>query len=404
LATAGLPAPCVAPQEDGVCNAHSIAVDTAGTIYAPIGSSQISTPGGYRDANVGLYRLVAGASSWEQIAVPQDFLCTPSGSSEPVLCSQIPLVATGPDDSIYIVASGQHAFSPQDSDGLYRSTDGGQSWQLLPRSTDEMPVLDALAVGPDGRIWLGGGYVFSVFVHYILTSGDGGQTWEFSKIDPSQEKSTGHAVTDIAFHGGSTYITTRPAAGAGTEGHPVGVYRTDDGGRTWVQLTEDNPGQFMQALAVAVNGDIYHSQWGGIRRSTDGGATWQEFTATDSYIYALAIDYNGVLWVGTESGLFRTGSPIAPPSEPPVRSTGTSGGTTTGGTTTGPGEGTIRTGAESDQFKSDCFAADGAYYELGDGSHGCLFPDGSELDCSAQGACQLADPVGIIIAPRGSGR
>jgi photosystem II stability/assembly factor-like uncharacterized protein len=388
-----------------VCNAPSIAVDSEGTIYVPIGSSVIATEGGYRDANVGLYRLADGASSWEQIAVPQDFFCTPPGSAAPTFCYQIPFVATGPDDSVYLVATGQHGFSPQDHDALYRSTDGGENWELLPRPSENMPILDELGVGPDGRIWLGGGYVYYYFAHFILTSPDGGQTWSYSRIDPSQEVDTSyyHGVTDFAFHDGSTYIATVPAGGdAGTVGYPVGVYRSDNGGQTWLRLTEDNPSQEMIALTVAANGDIYHSQRGTIRRSTDGGANWQDFVASPivPFINTLAIDYEGVLWAGTDDGLFRTEGPVAPASEPPTRQDQTA-----DDTTTRPASETIQTETDLDLFKADCFAAGGAYFELANGAHGCLFPDGSELDCAADGSCQLDEPAGIIIAsPRDEGR
>ncbi|MDO8612266.1 MAG: YCF48-related protein [Dehalococcoidia bacterium] len=137
--------------------------------------------------------------------------------------------------------------------GLYRSADGGSTWDLLtaqaPQGTNSILEL------PDGTLLLG------ATDQGILRSEDGGKTWAQSR--------TGIDVGAIfAVKGDPKGVQLY----AGTD---HGVYVSIDGGRTWratalddtwviaVGVDPENPDT---VLAINRNGQLY--------RSRDGGQTW----------------------------------------------------------------------------------------------------------------------------------
>lgn len=421
LSNSQMPAPCVFfyMPEPGQCNVPSIAVDSNGALYAVVGSLSIPTPVGFQNANAGLYRLERNGSYWQPIARPDDFDCVPPLDTDTNPCFEVASVAIGPDDSIYVRATWRRGPSPPAYDAIYRSTNGGIDWDRLPRPPATTPLLFDLAVGPSGRIWLTGGYEFQLTYMFLITSADRGQTWTHSTLDPGQREDANDAfvVSDFAFALDNTYVTTVPS-GSGVENpdYPVGVYRSDDGGETWHRMTEADASQEMGAIAVSAKGEVFHSQRGEIRVSRSNGATWEKLSSSTIVpsINTMAIDSDGILWIGTVDGLFRTDGPVAVGSVPPTGATSPdlsatdAGPVATGSAVTSvpasaagsgdteiPGEtgSDVESGMGLEQFKSDCFAAGGGYYEFGDGAHGCLFPDGSELDCTADGACQLKGPA-----------
>lgn len=57
----------------------------------------------------------------------------------------------GSDGTVYVLIAPSY-FGREDRGVLYRSTDGGQTWQ---RAVNADPLMSALAMGPNGRLWVG---------------------------------------------------------------------------------------------------------------------------------------------------------------------------------------------------------------------------------------------------------
>ena len=107
--------------------------------------------------------------------------------------------------------------------GLLRSTDGGVSWTLLTGDDDRFYAVQSLAVAPDGkRLYLG------ALDGHFLVSADNGQSWQ----------ELGDNIPDQRIW--SSAIAFGPAGDIflGTE---IGVYRTLDGGQTWLRASDGLP-------------------------------------------------------------------------------------------------------------------------------------------------------------------
>ena len=100
----------------------------------------------------------------------------------------------------------------------------------------------------------------------ILTTSDGGRTWETGPVSP-----LAHAAARIS---ASPARVNRAYLAA----YEAGVYRTDDGGLTWRHLAS-YPSDYAHSVQVH-QGDaeiVYvGSEPSAIFRSTDGGETWEE--------------------------------------------------------------------------------------------------------------------------------
>lgn len=182
--------------------------------------------------------------------------------------------------------------------GLFRSGDGGQTWQALPAQPASRRGFFGLAVDPTdprrlfwGACGNGGG---------IHRSDDGGQTWQRVFGNESWVFNL-HVAPDGTVYGGGRDL-----------------WRSTDHGTTWHKVTsfkETDP------VIVGIEVDPQDGQrlwisrvtWGegargGVFGSRDGGRTWQEITGDLPYVKPLILRYDAAtrdLWAGGV-GLFRT--------------------------------------------------------------------------------------------------
>ena len=180
-------------------------------------------------------------------------------------------------------------------DGVYRSLDAGKTWK-------NVGLKDSRAIGkviinptnPDIVFVAALGHPFgSNTERGIFRTQDGGKTWE--KVLYKDDKTGG---IDIAFdpHNPNVLFAAmwqarRTAWSLESGGPGSGLYRSSDGGTTWKRIEEHGlpKGPYGKiGVAVAANSDrVYalieaHNPDGGLYRSDDGGDTWELVNASHS--------------------------------------------------------------------------------------------------------------------------
>ena len=191
--------------------------------------------------------------------------------------------------------------------GLFRSLDGGQTWEALQTAFGSWTV-PALAVQPDDPQT-----VFAGTVQGLYVSRDGGSSWErVTSLDdvamaiantlPDLNLLEDPTIWDLAYDPFDPQVLYAALL-------PGGLYRSRDGGATWQQIVFGmDPNEPVDDILPdpGQQGVLYAgSRFSGVYVSTDGGDTWQAIVSgmnrRDVSTLALSNDGN-ILYAGTASG------------------------------------------------------------------------------------------------------
>jgi photosystem II stability/assembly factor-like uncharacterized protein len=180
--------------------------------------------------------------------------------------------------------------------GLWKTTDGGTSWNPVSDAWFESSSVGAVAVAPSnpdivyagmGETELRGNIIQG---DGIYKSTDAGKTWTRTGLEKSM------AIARIRIDAANPDLVYVAAFGDPyKEGPDRGVYRTRDGGKTWPKLLYRDPKSGAIDIAVDPNNPqvIYASLWeayrtphsmssggpgSGLFKSTDSGEHWTEIT------------------------------------------------------------------------------------------------------------------------------
>jgi murein DD-endopeptidase MepM/ murein hydrolase activator NlpD len=204
--------------------------------------------------------------------------------------------APAPDNTIWVGTYGA---------GIFVLRPGTGGWRQLKHSTDStahsisFDFVHAFGFGPNGEIWygtVGNGWGLST------DSGRSWTNWELKQLGPEWQYVTPNGIVTrgdtvyvatadgikLSWDRGATWSEITDSAGAATATHPWGVIRS----------------QYVTALARGADGTLWVAHLRGLARSADGGRSWTEYPAP-ARVRALGPDTGGLVWVGTERGLYR---------------------------------------------------------------------------------------------------
>ncbi len=236
------------------------------TIYVGMGESPIRGNVSHGD---GVYKSTDGGKTWKHI-----------GLEDTRQISRIRVNPKNPD-IVYVAAQG-HVWGPNQQRGVFRSKDGGKTWEKVLYRSDKAGACD-LIVDPTNPSVLYAGLWEVYRKPWTLESGgpgsgifkstDGGDTWTEITRNPGLPKGTTGIVG----------ITVSPAnperLWAIVEAEDGGVFRSDNGGRTWTKTNEQRnlrqrAWYYSRIYADPKNADSVYVLNTGFYRSNDGGRTF----------------------------------------------------------------------------------------------------------------------------------
>jgi photosystem II stability/assembly factor-like uncharacterized protein len=164
--------------------------------------------------------------------------------------------------------------------GIWRTTDGGDSWTDVSRDFPALPI-SSFGCNEDGSVIYAatGEFVSSIFSasgNGIYKSTDKGLTWS---VLPATANNRDFSITTrIAVDpSNANRIVATTATSNLNADQKSSIMRTTDGGATWVKEVEIT-GAFEQVIATPGNFNVmYASENGfGVWKSTDGGDNWTQ--------------------------------------------------------------------------------------------------------------------------------
>jgi photosystem II stability/assembly factor-like uncharacterized protein len=251
----------------------------------------------------------------------------PIFDSQPI--ASIGAVAVAPSNSdIVYVGSGEADMRSQISygNGMYRSSDAGKTWSHV--GLDNTRQIGKILIDPrDPNVVLVAalGHVYGPNPDRgVFKSRDGGRTWQKVLF-----KSNDIGAIDLAFDPtdsqtvyASLWNTRRPpwSVYPPSYGPGSGLYKSTDGGANWQQITAGLPTEGLGRIGIAVAPSnrnrvyvIVDAKEGGLYRSDDAGATFTK-ASSDARIWGrgwyfgkLAVDpKNADLVYSSNTGVYRS--------------------------------------------------------------------------------------------------
>jgi photosystem II stability/assembly factor-like uncharacterized protein len=274
-----------------------------------VGTGEVNAGGGSLayDGD-GIYRSSDGGITWEIKGLPD------VGSIGKIV------IDPNDDNTLYVGAMGP-LFRDDTNRGVYRTTDGGDTWDQVLFVSPITGVID-MAIHPSN-----GNIVYAASWERIrrpemrqyggATSGlhrtlDGGDTWnEMTTGLPGNPSEKGRISIDISQSNPNVLYVRY----ADANGSIQGVYRTANGGDTWTevnssQLTNVGFHWWFRGIYVdPTDEDIIYNVDFVVQKSTNGGASWSGTfpnVHVDQHALAFNASVAGEVLLGNDGGFYKS--------------------------------------------------------------------------------------------------
>lgn len=245
----------------GVCEAN------ADVVYAGMGETELR---GNIMQGDGVYKTTDGGKTWTQ-----------SGLKDSQAIARIRVNPTNCDVA-YAAVMG-HPYGPNQERGVFKTTDGGKTWQRVLFKDDKTGAVD-VALDPTNPDVLYAGLWEAFRTSWSLSSGgpgsglykstDAGKTWTEITHNTGMPAGTWGKLA-VSVSGGDANRVY-----AIIEARDGGVFRSDDAGATWTRTNEERKLRqrafyYTRIYADPKEKDVVYVLNTGMYKSTDGGKTYK---------------------------------------------------------------------------------------------------------------------------------
>ena len=260
--------------------AIAVAESDSNVLYVGTGEACLRGNITYGD---GVYKSLDGGRSWKHIGLRDS--------------RHIGAVAVHPKNpDIVLVAALGHAYGPNEERGVYRSADGGRSWQKVLYRDADTGAVDVVFDPANANILYASLWQVRR-TPWSLSSGgpgsglykstDGGLTWTRLEGHGLPEGLLGRIGVSVAGGGGRVYALI--------EAHEGGLFRSDDGGANWVRINPDHRFRqrawyYSHVYADPTTPDVVYISNTGLFRSGDGGKSFDLVPAPHGDHHGMWID------------------------------------------------------------------------------------------------------------------
>ncbi len=234
----------------------------------------------------GVYKSTDGGDTWRHL-----------GLVETRHISRVRVHPTNPD-LVYVAAIG-NPFGPSEDRGVYRSKDGGLTWEKIFFKHEQAGVIDLVLCEHNPNILYAS--TFEIFRRTwglkaggpnsgIFKSTDGGDTWKELTRNPG-------LPSDNLGRIGLAHSKDKPdrITALIDSKEKNGLYQSEDGGETWTWLSDHDgiiqrPFYYYHLHASPSDGDELWVASNKLWQSMDGGKSWKQRTGTKDDFHDIKFD------------------------------------------------------------------------------------------------------------------
>jgi photosystem II stability/assembly factor-like uncharacterized protein len=269
--------------EEKIASIGAIAVADSDHNVLYVGTGE-SCPRGNITYGDGVYKSLDAGRTWQHM-----------GLKDSRHIGAIAIHPTNPD--IVLVAALGHVFGPNEERGIFRSADGGKSWQrVLYRDRDTGGIDVVFDPGNPSILFASlwqvrrqpWGFASGGPGSGLYRSADGGLTWKPIEGHGLPEGPLGRIGVSVSgADSGRVYASIEAKEG--------GIFRSDDGGKSWIRINSDHRFRqrawyYSHIFADPVARDTVYILNTGAFRSRDGGKEFELLPAPHGDHHALWID------------------------------------------------------------------------------------------------------------------
>ncbi|HYV90659.1 MAG TPA: hypothetical protein VE978_02710 [Chitinophagales bacterium] len=276
------------------------------------------------------YFGAVGGGVWKTVDGGNTWLCV---SDTAFKSSSVGAIAVAPSDpNIIYAGTGEAEMRGNISfgDGIYKSNDAGKTWKHI--GLEKSNAIQNILIHPQNPDLVYASSMGKVFgankERGLYRSKDGGKTWEqiLSKDDSTGCYDVKFDPTNPAIMYATLWQAHRTPYSLSSGGKGSGLYKSVDGGDHWKNISQ-NPGLpvgLLGKMTVAISPVSHNRVWamvenehGGLFRSEDGGEHWNQISTEAtikqrpwyfSQVYADPQDVNTIIalnvgaWISHDGG------------------------------------------------------------------------------------------------------